>query len=101
MSTALTILLPGSEPSSSLQLKMKEWLEGEPGVYPPEARDVLVDYTLNHTPQKSPVYWLTNLQQILAEAVNPAMQLLWTGAASAQEVADQAVAKAAPLMKGS
>ena len=29
--------------------KTAEWLERHTGVYPPEARDVLVDYTLNHT----------------------------------------------------
>jgi multiple sugar transport system substrate-binding protein len=79
------------------EAKIKEWLDGEPGVYPPEARDVLLDYTLKHARQ-SPVYWIENFQQILNEALNPAMQLLWTGKATAQEIADEAVAKANPLL---
>ncbi|GAC1353448.1 MAG: hypothetical protein NVSMB42_08730 [Herpetosiphon sp.] len=82
------------------ETKINEWLQGQKGVYPPEARDVLVDYTLNHTPVQPPVYWLKNLQQILTEAVNPAMQLLWTGKATAQQVADEAVTKAKPMMRG-
>lgn len=80
--------------------EISEWLESEEGVYPPEARDVFVDYTLNHTPYQPPSYWLRNWGQIISEAVNPAMELLWTGGASAQEAMDQAVRDAAPLMQG-
>lgn len=80
--------------------KTASWLEGIPGVYPPEAQGVLVDYTLNHTSHQPPSYWLKNQTQIFSEAVNPAMDLLWTNKATAQEAMDQAVAKAAPLMQG-
>ena len=38
-----------------------QWLDAIPGVYPPEARDVLIDYTLNNTPRQPPAYWLKNL----------------------------------------
>jgi multiple sugar transport system substrate-binding protein len=79
----------------------KEWLEGQPGVYPPEARDVLIDYTLNHASQPPPMYWLTNIDRIMNEAVKPALDELWTGKAKAQAVADQAVEKAKPLLQGS
>lgn len=80
--------------------KISEWIEGEEGVYPPEARDAVVDYTLNHAPYQVEVYQLRNIQQILSEAIDPSMEQLWTGTVSAQEAMDQAVAKAEPLMEG-
>lgn len=82
------------------EAKIKEWIEGEPGVYPPESRTAVVDYALNYTPIQPPVYWLKNYFQIMSEAVDPAMELLWTGEATAQEAADQAVRDAESLMQG-
>ena len=82
------------------EAKTAEWLDAIPGVYPPEARDVLVDYTLNNTPRQPPAYWLKNLGQIFSEAVNPAIQLLWAGEATAQEATDQAVRDAGAVMQG-
>ncbi len=80
--------------------KTATWLNGEEGVYPPEARDVLVDYTLNHTPLQPPTYWLKNFGQIESEALNPAFEQLWNGTLSAQEAMDQAAEKATPLLEG-
>lgn len=80
--------------------KTAAWLEGEEGVYPSEARDVLVDYTLNYTPIQPPVYWLKNYGQIESEALVPAFELLWSGKLDAQAAMDQAVEVAAPLMQG-
>ncbi len=80
--------------------KTAEWLDAIPGVYPPEARDVLIDYTLNNTPRQPPAYWLKNLSQIFSEAIDPAMTKLWAGEATAQEAMDQAVRDGAPLMQG-
>lgn len=80
--------------------KISEWLDGEPGVYPEEARDVFVDYTLNFTPTQPSVYWLRNWGQIFNEVITPAMQLIWTNEATPQEAMDQAVRDAAPLMEG-
>ncbi len=80
--------------------KTAEWLEGEPGVYPPEAKDVLVDYTLDYASYQPPAYWLKNVGQIFSEAINPAMDLLWNGTLTAQEAMDQAVEKATPLLEG-
>lgn len=80
--------------------KITEWLEGEEGVYPPEAKDVLVDYTLNNIPLQSPAYWLVNQNRVFSEAINPAMELLWLNKLTAQEAMDQAVAKGNPLMTG-
>ena len=77
-----------------------EWLDAEEGVYPPEARDVLVDYTLNYTPSQPPTYWLKNYAQIESEALNPALERLWNGQLDAQAAMDQAVEAAAPLMQG-
>ncbi len=77
-----------------------KWLEGKEGVYPPEAKDVLVDYTLQHASYQPPSYWLKNAGQIFSDAINPAMELLWNGEASAQEAADQAVRDGTPLLQG-
>ena len=79
---------------------IKEWLDGQPGVYPPEAHDVIIDYTLHHASPPPPMYWLRNIDQIMNEAINPALDQLWTGKAKAQAVADQAVEKAKPLLQG-
>lgn len=76
------------------------WLEGEPGVYPPEAQQVLVDYTLNNAPYQPAPYWLRNFGQINSEAIGPAMSLIMTGEATAQEAMDEAAKKAAPLLQG-
>lgn len=82
------------------EAKIKSWLEGIPNIYPPEARTAVIDYTLNYTPIQPPAYWLKNYFQIVSEAVDPALELLWTGEATAQEAADQAVRDAEPLMQG-
>ncbi len=80
--------------------KTAEWLEGEEGVYPPEAKDVLVDYTLGYASYQPPAYWLKNVGQIFSEAIDPAMDLLWNGELTAQEAMDQAAEKATPLLEG-
>jgi multiple sugar transport system substrate-binding protein len=81
--------------------KISSWLDGQPGVYPPEAHDVIIDYTLNHAAPPPPMYWLRNIDRITNEALNPALDELWTGKAKAQAVADQAVEKAKSLLQGS
>lgn len=80
--------------------KVAAWIDAVPGVYPPESRDVFIDYALNNAPKQAPIYWVRNQDQIMQEAVNPAMGLLWTGEASAQEAMDQAVETAGPMMQG-
>ena len=67
---------------------------------PAEARSVLVDYTINHTPRQAPVYWLRNYGQILDEAITPALSLMWTGEANAQPAMDQAVKEGQALLQG-
>ena len=78
----------------------KQWLQGKPGVYPPEAQTVLVDYSLHHAGPPPPMYWLRNIDRIMNEAVIPAMDQLWSGKIKAQAAADQAVEKAKPLLQG-
>jgi multiple sugar transport system substrate-binding protein len=80
--------------------KIDSWINGLEGVYPPESRTAVVDYTVNNTPIQPPPYWLKNWFQISTEALDPAMELLWTGEADAQTAMQQAVQDAAPLMKG-
>ena len=82
------------------EAKIAEWLDAIPGVYPEEARDVFVDYTLNNTPNQPPAYWLKNVGQIFGEAVDPAMSLIWSGEASAAEAMQQAADNAEGLMQG-
>ena len=79
---------------------MKEWLDGKPGVYPPESRDVIVDYSLHHAAPPPPQYWLRNIDRIMNEAITPAMDQLWSGKVDAQAAADQAAEKMKPLLQG-
>jgi multiple sugar transport system substrate-binding protein len=79
---------------------MKEWLDGKPGVYPPESRDVIVDYSLHHAAPPPPQYWLRNIDRIMNEAITPAMDQLWSGKIDAQAAADQAAEKMKPLLQG-
>ena len=80
--------------------KTEAWLEGEPGIYPPEAKEVFVDYTLHHTSVQLPNYLYKNTTQIFNEALNPAMELLFSGKATAQAAMAEAARQAAPLMQG-
>jgi multiple sugar transport system substrate-binding protein len=77
-----------------------QWLDAVPGVYPPESRDVLIDYAYNYSQKPLPNVWLKNLAQIQNEAIQPAVDLIWSGEATAQEAMDQAVAAAEPMMQG-
>ena len=76
------------------------WIDGHKGVYPPGAKQVLVSYVKHYIPHQAPEYWLRNLNQIYSKALNPALDLVWTGKASAKEAMDQAAADAKPLMAG-
>jgi len=80
--------------------KIASWIDGQPGVYPPEARDAIVDYELNHTPYQPPVYWLKNVNRITDEAVTPAIDQIWNGTKSAKDATAEAVKNAAPLLQG-
>ena len=80
--------------------RISQWLNSQPGVYPAEARSVLVDYTINHTPRQIPMYWLRNYGQMLDEAITPALSLMWAGEANAQQAMDQAVKEGQKLLQG-
>jgi multiple sugar transport system substrate-binding protein len=80
--------------------KTAAWLDAIEGVYPPEARDVLIDYTLNNTPHQPVQYWLKNAGQIFSEAIDPAIGALWANEMTAQEAMDQAAAAAKDLLQG-
>jgi multiple sugar transport system substrate-binding protein len=80
--------------------KINQWINPEGGVYPPEARQVLVDYALNFAGPQMPEYFLKNLEQIQQEAVIPAIQALFANEGTAQDLLTQAGQKAAPLMQG-
>ena len=80
--------------------KTASWLDGDPGVYPPEARDVLIDYTLNHTPKQPPTYWLKNYGQLESDVLTPALDQLWSGKLTAQAAMDKVTEQAKPLLEG-
>jgi len=80
--------------------KEAEWLTAQPGVYPTEAKDAIVDYELHHAPYQPPEYWLKNINRISDEAVTPALDQVWDGRLTAQQGADLAVKTAAPLLQG-
>ena len=81
-------------------IRINQWLNGKPGVYPAEARSVLIDYTINNTPRQAPGYWLRNYGQMLDEAITPALSLIWAGEANAQQAMDQAVKEGQELLQG-
>jgi multiple sugar transport system substrate-binding protein len=80
--------------------KIAAWIDAIEGVYPPESRDVFIDYALNNPGKFPPQYWLKNLDQIMEEAVTPAMESIFAGEATAQEAMDTAVEAATPMMQG-
>jgi len=81
-------------------VRISQWLNARPGVYPAEAIGVLVDYTINHTPRQTPIYWLRNHGQIVDEAITPAISLMWSGEANAQRAMDQAIKEGQKLLQG-
>jgi len=79
------------------------WLDKIPGVYPPESRDVLVDYTLISTlahPHKPPSYWVNGWSKALSKVIQPAVDLIFANEATAQEAMRDVASKANPLLKG-
>lgn len=82
------------------EAKIKQWLDPSKGVYPPEARDVLVTYGAKFAPKQDVGYWVKNLDQIQTEVVTPALTDLWANKGKAKEIMDAAARKAAPMMKG-
>jgi len=82
------------------EAKINQWLDPAKGVFPPEARQVLVDYTLNYATEQMPEYFVKNRQQISTEAVIPALTSLMANEGTAQELLDQAATIAQPLMQG-
>lgn len=80
--------------------KQAEWLEGEEGVYPPEAKTVLGDYILNNATVRPPDTYLKNATQLFSEVVDPTFDKLWNNQGTAQEVMDEVVQKAAAVLEG-
>lgn len=80
--------------------KQAEWLEGEPGVYPPEAKTVLGAYVLNNATVRPPDTYLKNATQLFSEVIDPTFDKLWNNQGTAQEVMDEVVEKASPVLAG-
>ena len=79
------------------------WLDKIPGVYPPESRDVLVDYTLVsalvHT-RKGPSYWVNGWNKALSKVIQPALDLVFANEATAEEALKDVAKRANPMLKG-
>jgi multiple sugar transport system substrate-binding protein len=73
------------------------WLDNP--AHPPEARSVLVDYTLCCV-VRAPHYYVKNFGQIADLAIQPAMNQVWWNLATPAAAMAAAVAEAAPLMAG-
>ena len=79
------------------------WLDKIPGVYPPESRDVLVDYTLVSTlvhTRKPPSYWANGWSKALSKVIQPALDLVFANEASADEALKDVAKRANPMLKG-
>lgn len=78
----------------------KKWIEGQKGVYPPEAKNLFTkEYILDDSVQTID-HWVKNFTVISDKALNPSYDKLWNGKATAQEAMDEAVKKSQGLMKG-
>jgi multiple sugar transport system substrate-binding protein len=73
------------------------WLDNP--AHPPEARGVLVDYTLCCV-VRTPHYYVKNFGQIADQAIQPAMNRVWANMATPAEAMAEAVAAAAQMMAG-
>ena len=80
--------------------KQAEWLDGEEGVYPPEAKTVLGDYILNNATVRAPDTYLRNAAQLFSDVVDPTFDKLWNNQGTAQEVMDEVVQKGSPILEG-
>ena len=81
--------------------KQAEWLEGEEGVYPPEAKTVLGEYVLNNATVRPPDTYLKNAVQLFSDVVDPTFDTFWNNPeATAQAVTDEIVAKASGVLEG-
>lgn len=76
---------------------IKLWLDNP--AHPPESREAIVAYTLCCV-VRTPHYYIKNFGQIADEVIQPAMEQVWTNTRSVSEAMAQAVAEAAPLLKG-
>ena len=72
---------------------------GEARRIEPEARGVLVDYTLCCV-VRTPHYYVKNFGQIADQAIQPAMNQVWANMATPAEAMAEAVAAAAQMMAG-
>jgi multiple sugar transport system substrate-binding protein len=77
--------------------KIDSWINGIPGTFPAESKDVFIDYALNNA-YPPPIYSIKNFGQIMNEGVTPALQAVFAGEKSAQEAMDEAAANA--VMQG-
>jgi len=77
--------------------KIDSWINGNPGTYPPESKDVFIDYALNNA-VPPPIYTLKNFGQIQNEGVVPGLQAVFAGEKTAQEAMDEAASVA--VMQG-
>jgi len=77
--------------------KIDSWINGIPGTFPEESKDVFIDYALNNS-APPPLYSLKNYAQIENEAVGPGLQGVFAGEQSAQEAMDEAANNA--VMQG-
>ena len=73
------------------------WIDNP--AHPPESRHAIVDYTLCCV-VRAPHYYVKNFGQISSEAIQPAVNRVWNGEASAAQAMADAVRAAAPLMAG-
>jgi multiple sugar transport system substrate-binding protein len=77
--------------------KMRLWLDNP--AYPAEMHPAFTTYVLDYS-TPLPSYYLRNYDEVLSQAIAPAMEKIWNNEATAEEAMKQAVQDAAPLMQG-
>ncbi|HET7091049.1 MAG TPA: sugar ABC transporter substrate-binding protein [Anaerolineae bacterium] len=73
------------------------WIDNP--AHPPESRQAIVDYALCCV-VRAPHYYVKNFGQISSEVIQPAINRVWNGEASAAQAMAEAVRAATPLMAG-
>jgi ABC-type glycerol-3-phosphate transport system substrate-binding protein len=76
---------------------MKLWLDNP--AHPPEMHPAFTTYVLDYS-TPLPSYYLRNYDEVLSQAIAPAMEKIWNNEATAEEAMKRAVQDAAPLMQG-
>lgn len=77
-----------------------QWLKGKPGVYPDEAKTVIMEFVYKYSPIKDTTYTIKGVNKINSELLNPALSAVKANEKTAEQALKEAVAKSPSYMQG-